>query len=232
MSGLADCIFPPFCLVCEKGLEERDHLVCGRCWSGFEIIDRPVCEVCGAPLPKGERRCPACRGKGFSFSGVRAAYSYSADIRKIIHAFKFGRKISLAKRLGRILAFVLLQDERFRQAECMVAVPLHVSRQRERGYNQSELLAQAVCAELGMKLVKDALVRRKRTKPQTALAPRRRTRNVEKAFRVTDASGIVDRKVVLVDDVFTTGATVDACAKALRRAGAVDVVVLTVTRAT
>jgi competence protein ComFC len=152
-------------------------------------------------------------------------------MRKVIHAFKFQRKISLAKRLGRTLAFVLLQDERFRGAACIVPVPLHVSRLRERGYNQSVLLAEAMCGELSRRFLKNALVRRKRTKAQTTLTTQRRKQNVAKAFTVEDPSGVVGRKIVLVDDVLTTGATADACARALREAGASDVVVATVTRA-
>ena len=139
--------------------------------------------------------------------------------------------MSLAKRLGRTLAFVLVQDERLRDADCIIPVPLHVSRQRERGYNQSEILAGEVCTQLGMTLVTKALIRRRRTRAQTTLSPRRRERNVEQAFAVVDPSDIHHKKVILVDDVFTTGSTVDACAQALREAGAVDVTVLTVTRA-
>lgn len=231
LEGLSYLVYPPFCLVCERDLTGKEHLVCERCWSSVEMIDRPFCLQCGAPLPSMERSCLGCRGKRFHFSGVRAAFRYTEDVRKVIHAFKFHRKTSLARRLGRTLAFAVIQDVRFGDVDCLVPVPLHPSRLRERGYNQSDLLAEAICAELGIVCMKNALIRTKRTRAQTALNPQRRQRNVEKAFAVVHPTGLVGKKVALVDDVFTTGATVEACAQALRDGGAADVTVLTVARA-
>ena len=129
------------------------------------------------------------------------------------------------------MAFTVLNDTRFREADYLIPVPLHLSRLRERGYNQSDLLAEGIAAELGIPCLKDALVRKKRTKTMSALDPERRLRNVERAFAVVERSTLEGQRIVLVDDVFTTGATVDACARVLREAGVAEVNVLTAVRA-
>lgn len=229
--GLVQLLYPPFCLICGGELDAATKIVCQRCWSSLELIDKPFCQVCGASLRHQEQRCPYCRGTSFSFSAARAAYIYSRDVRRILHAFKFHRKINLAEQVGRAMAFTVLDDERFQAIDGLVPVPLHPSRLRERGYNQSDLLAEAVSAELRIPWLKDALVRKKRTRAMTALTPERRRRNVEHAFETATGAPLEGRRIVLVDDVLTTGATAQACALALIRAGAADVQVLTAARA-
>jgi ComF family protein len=138
----------------------------------------------------------------------------------MIHLLKYGKRPSLAKRLGRMMSILVLRDPLLSRAELVVPVPLHSARQRERGYNQSELLASALAESLGIRLVKNALVRRKNTKSQTGLTPEQRMRNVADAFEVKKPDTLKGKKVLLVDDVMTTGSTLRFCAEALLGAGA------------
>ena len=233
-SLLRDCIYlvyPPFCLACEGELRDWEQIVCDRCWSTFEIIDGPVCGTCGTPLKDVDQTCRHCSVESFTFHAARASYLYSKNLRRAVHAFKFRRKVSLAKRLGRALAFTFIADERIRSADHIIPVPLHISRLRERGYNQSELLTAEMAEELSVPCLKQVLVRSQNTKSMTALTPERRRRNVEGAFKVVPGENVQGKHVVLVDDVLTTGATADACARVLLRAGCAQVHVLTVARA-
>ena len=229
--SLSSCVYPPFCFICEDDLNKREHLVCERCWSSFDLIDRPYCQRCGLPLKVRDTTCACCESTDFCFSATRAAYVYTEDVRKVIHAFKFQRKTSLARRLGRIMAFTIGHDTHFKDVDCLVPVPLHPSRFRERGYNQSALLASEISAELGVNSFPAVLARKKSTKAMTALTPERRLRNVENAFAVTNPETLKGKNVALVDDVFTTGATVNACARALMEAGVAEVKVVTLARA-
>lgn len=231
LQGFACLVYPPFCLTCEEKLTAGERIVCDRCWSSFEFIDRPLCEICGAPLKRGKHTCHRCSDGSFSFGAARASYLYTERVRRVVHAFKFQRKTSLAQRLGRGLAFTVINDARFRQADCLIPVPLHISRLRERGYNQSDFLAEGIAVELGVPCRRGILMRKKKTKAMTALTPERRQRNVEHAFEVVAGADMKGKHIVLVDDVFTTGATVEACTRVLLQAGIAEVNVLTVARA-
>ena len=177
IGSLGYFLYPPFCFVCDSDLQEGESLVCERCWSHLELIDHPFCLKCGTPLTVRDTPCGFCKGKEFSFEATRAAYRYTEDIRKMIHAFKFQRKTSLAKRFGRIVALTTIRNRRFKEVDYVLPVPLHTSRLRERGYNQSGLLAEEISAELGVKYLPDILVRKKRTKAMTALTPQGRQKN-------------------------------------------------------
>jgi len=204
--------------------------VCGRCWQSILPLTPPLCERCGDPLPTWRvlsvplASCPRCRRGPRIVDRARAIGPYDGALRAIVHALKYEGRRSLARPLGRMMrergGDILLG------ATCLVAVPLHGSRRRHRGFNQAADLARAI----GLPVV-PALRRVRATATQTGLPAARRHRNVRSAFAATRAAGrLKDAVVILIDDVSTTGATLDACARALKEAGVREVRALTAAR--
>jgi ComF family protein len=186
---------------------------------------------CGLPLPAPlTGRCGRCRRGLSAFDAGVSLGPYEGSLRTVLQAFKYRRRRRLAGRL----ADALLSEPRVRELltpdALLAPVPLHPSRERERGFNQSLLLARAVGRRTGLPVCARTLVRSRNTEAQTGLTAAERRRNVAGAFSVRHREAVAARTVILIDDVMTTGATTRACAMALRRAGAAEVRVLTVAR--
>jgi ComF family protein len=174
-----------------------------------------------------EGRCALCRGGLRGFDAAYCYGSYEGALRELIHLYKYGRVRTLAKPLGDLLAAALPREERF---DAVTAVPLHWRRQWQRGFNQSELLARATAARYGIPLVR-ALGRVRATATQAGLSNTRRRQNVDTAFACRrGARGLAGKRILLIDDVLTTGSTAAACARVLKRAGAARVALLAVAR--
>jgi ComF family protein len=220
----------PRCAACATVLEAPlSGTVCDTCWGLVRTLAPPFCRRCGDPLPSwrvisvAAEQCPRCRRRPPLVDRGRAAGEYEGALREIVHAFKYEGRRSLARPLGALLRSAgaeLLHD-----ADCVVPVPLHPWRRMRRGFNQATELAR----QLDLPVV-HALWRWRPTPAQTGLAAPARRRNVRGAFVVARVE-LDDRVVVLVDDVRTTGATLDECARVLRDAGAREVRALTVARA-
>jgi ComF family protein len=179
------------------------------------------------PAPLDEQgRCELCRRGLRGFNAAYSFGSYQDTLRKLIHLFKYARIRTLAGPLGEMIASAVPRDQSF---DAVVPVPLHWRRRLERGFNQSELLARAVARRYGLP-VTNAVRRRRTTTAQAGLSNAKRRANVAGAFKVARPQAIAGRRVLLVDDVMTTGATAAACAAALRRAGASYVALLTLAR--
>ena len=236
--ALLSVTLAPRCVSCSRTLDSPlNSPACDECWASVRYVAPPLCLQCGDPLPPWRITsiefacCARCRRRPPMVDCGRSAGEYEGTLRHIIHAFKYDRHRTLAAALGRMMVgagSTLLDD-----ADCVVPVPLHPWRQCRRGFNQAADLA----ARLGPPVLK-ALWRQRLTTPQAGLAAAARRRNVHDAFRISplftrrrvDAS-IGGRTIVLVDDVKTTGATLDACARVLKSAGAREVRALTVARA-
>jgi ComF family protein len=232
LTAALDLLFPPFCPVCRSALGpgRRDPL-CGACWQALERIAPPWCRRCGEPLSI-EGLCGQCRRHRRSFVYARAALRYGPVAREALHAFKFDGRRALAVPLADVLAGLGLSALPGAAPDLLIPVPLHPRRERERGYNQSALLARRLGYAWGVAVAPGALVRAVATAPQSELDAAARRRNVRRAFVVRRPDLVIGRHVLLVDDIFTTGATVGECARALNRAGAAAVGVLTVARVT
>ncbi len=219
---LLDFIFPPYCVLCESHLHVYERLVCTDCWRRLP--------VCGEPVLWYRAGSPAL-ATTWSLSATLAVWTYDENVQRVIHLFKYNGYRCLAHPLGLGLGGALFAEEVFSSADVLVPVPLHPARWRERGYNQSELLAHTASKVSGIPLWTKALRRIRYTTPQAKLGPAERAQNVQGAFAVKDRVSVVGKKIVLIDDVFTTGATSNECARVLLEAGAHSVFLATVARA-
>jgi ComF family protein len=223
-------VFPSSCPACGRLLAHPGRgPLCEPCWAGLPRHHAVVCG-CGLPLASGLTACGRCRRGRQPFSSCASLGPYDGTLRIALHELKYRGRRRAAGRL----AEALLEDEAVRalaaSAEVLVPVPLHPRRLRERGFNQSALLASEIGKRTGRSTCPDALVRRLDTRPQTGLTAAARRRNVRDAFVVRRRAPVAGRRVALVDDVLTTGATAYACARRLAEAGAEEMVLLTVAR--
>lgn len=237
--GVIDILFPPgpLCQLCGKPFSwPRGIPVCRMCMDRIPFVTAPFCVKCGKPLRLAadgkDKVCRDCAAWGRFFTLARSVGVYEGSLHEHIQALKYFGRRGLAEPLGYLMAKVVRDEPMLRgiigDVDIIVPVPLHRSRLEERGYNQSVLLARALGFWLGLPLVADNLVRTRATSSQTKLHREARRDNVEGAFEVKRAAGVVGRNIVLVDDIFTTGTTADECARMLLRFGARSVLVLTV----
>lgn len=227
-----DLVLPPRCLRCGVTVDSVGAL-CPDCWGQMAFLGAPHCACCGYPFEfemAADALCAACMREHPAYDRARAVLRYDDASRDLVLAFKHADRTDGAPAYGRWLARAgaeLLAD-----ADLIAAVPLHWSRLFARRYNQAALLALALARETGLSASPDLLSRRRRTPSQGRLSAAARERNVAGAFalRPRHRDGLAGRRVLLVDDVLTTGATVEACARVLRREGAAAVDVLTLAR--
>lgn len=217
---LLDFIYPPLCLLCERLLTEQETLVCATCLAALPRHDEP--QIAGEALA-------GALAEPLSFASSVAVFPYHDAIQTLIHMLKYRGYHALAEPLGRELARIL-PDCELPEPAVIIPVPLHKRRLRERGYNQSLLLAQVVQQQSHWPLWPEVLQRQRPTVPQARLSRAQRSRNLAGAFAVRDGDRLNGRTVLLVDDVLTTGHTLNECARTLRAAGAAEVHTLTLVR--
>ncbi|MBI4536445.1 MAG: ComF family protein [candidate division NC10 bacterium] len=232
-------VFPSPCATCGRPLDwERRSALCGTCWSRLERMPTSGCQRCGWPYPAAETAagaaeplCQRCREAADAFRLARAPLRYRQDgiARAAILLAKHGGRLPLLHHLAHLLAAEAPRFLAPEEWDVLVPVPLHWRRRWRRGFNQAEVLARAVGRAMGISVAGRALRRVRATPPQQG-DPEARRRNVRDAFRVPRPGQIAGRRVLLVDDVFTTGATANAAARALLAAGAAEVGVLTLAR--
>jgi len=228
-----DLLFPPLCMSCRARLSEP-HSLCAACWSAISFIEGALCAACGLPFevdPGDETLCGGCHAKPHDFARARSLFRYDEASKPLILTFKHGDRLDQAPGFARWLersGQALLAE-----AQIIVPVPLHRWRLWKRRYNQAAILAQRLARSSGRPFDPLTLERKRPTKSQGQMpSAKARRKNVLGAFRVPPekAAQVKGRNILLVDDVFTTGATLDACARALKRAGAARVDALTLAR--
>jgi competence protein ComFC len=244
--ALVSILFPAGCRLCEKLLTRASRIpICEDCLASFAVIQGSLCEICGSipetsfrapatqPETGGERErpvCPVCQAGKYAFDRARSYATYQAEIVRAIVMLKFERVEPLGAWFAGRLATIVRQEPEL-AADIVVPVPLHPQRQKERGYNQADLIARPLARRLGLPYRAVLLVRTRPRPDKHLLTVSERWESVRGAFATRQGSQVDNLRVLLVDDVMTTGATLDACSKAMRGAGAKSVIALTVARA-
>jgi competence protein ComFC len=226
-------LYPATCTICWKNVPDGEYL-CNGCEAKVLRIVAPFCETCSEPFEGSINtafRCVNCAHRTIHFDAAVAIYRGRGIVRDVIHEFKYNRQIHLRHLVTRWLR-AALDDERLRdfQFDVMVPVPLHPTRQRERGFNQASLLAESLSAQTAIRS-KPVLERIRYTTTQTALDRSERMENLRNAFRLRKNTDVRGLRVLLIDDVLTTGSTLSECARVLKRAGAISVHAATAARA-
>ena len=242
--ALTSVLFPADCRICERLLlSSRRIPICQECLQSFAPIQRPFCAICGLPASTwslGPSRqngrdepddtlCPNCRMGSLDFDRARSFAEYKSALIRAIVLLKFEQIEPLGRWFADRLRVIALQERM--EADVVVTVPLHRQRERERGYNQADLIARPLAKQLGLPYRAVLLVRTRPRPNKQILSLEERWGSVRGAFATRPGSQVDNLRVLLVDDVMTTGATLDACARALRAAGAKSVIGLTVARA-
>ena len=229
LRGAIDSVLPPQCLACRAAVDRSAHL-CSRCWNEIDFVADPVCAACGRPFEyeaEAGTLCGVCLEYHPQYGRARAAVRYQGRARDLLLGFKHGARTERARPMAAWMAragAALLAE-----ADALAPVPLHRRRLFQRRYNQAAMLALALGQGCGVEVMPDLLIRRRATPTQGGLGRAARYKNVARAFSVRpgQAARIADRALVLVDDVLTSGATAEACTRALLAAGAARVDVLT-----
>ena len=221
--ALLDLVFPPRCAACHRS----GAWLCADCQAAIPPMPTPVCARCGRPIRR-PGLCSLCHREPPPLSAIRAAAVFGGPLRPAIHCLKYKGQRDLAQPLGALMARAWPGD--LMPGDCLIPVPLHPGRERERGYNQARLLAEALGQEVRLPVIPHALHRTRATQPQVHLDAQTRRVNVAAAFSAGEAN-LRGRRPVLVDDDCTTSATLAACAQALWQAGVTDVWAYTLARA-
>lgn len=233
-NDISDVFFPPLCISCADVLPAcQDKVFCRECRQNIHYITQSHCPVCGVIFPdspSGDHLCGSCLENKPHYTFARAALVYEGIILDAIHQFKYGRNITHGALLAGLLADFNFPDMDWNNFDVMIPVPLHRRRLRDRGFNQALILARTLGKKHGLAVDFSLLKRRKLTLTQTGLDKKERASNIKGAFVVAHPARLKEKNVILVDDVLTTGATVNECAKTLIKAGAKQVAVITLAR--
>ncbi len=229
---LLNALLPRTCAHCGEDLHYLgEDPLCARCAGRLEPLRPPYCAACGLPLPDGGGSCRDCRGAGAGpLSAARSAFVFNPQLRSLVHALKYRGRSDLADWLGAEMAAALPRFPELAGHGFALAVPLHRSREKERGFNQAALLAAALAARANLFHLEGAAARGRDTGSQTSLSKPQRFANVAGAFSVVRPELVKGRRILLVDDVATTLATLGELAAELRRAGARSVAAFTLAR--
>ena len=227
LNKLLDLLLPPVCPICKEPVLDKGTL-CPKCFKSLQFITEPCCKVCGHPFPftiLGEHTCARCLATPPTFNKARSVVIYDENSKKIILPFKHADRLDLIPLIAKMMS--QQGRELIETADLIVPVPLHRLRLLKRKYNQSALLAQHVAKQFNKSYVPDGLKRIRRTPKQGKLSPEQRKKNVANAFQINKHLDFTGKNVLLIDDVLTTGATANECAKILLKSGATQVCVLT-----
>lgn len=242
LASFASVIFPAPCRICGEILESVGALpVCAACWNQFAAVSKPICELCGRPfsgdaasLGEAHWLCRLCRASTYAFERARSYGIYNHTMHRAVLLLKHEEMAPFGRWFAKRIAEVINEDPKHLRADVVVPVPLHHTRMRERGYNQAEMIAAPLARLLRLPCEPRALTRIRPRPDKLILSRSERWKSVQGAYQVSagnsHAAKIKSRAVLLVDDVFTTGATLDACARALRKAGAAKVIGVTAAR--
>ena len=225
LAYILNLIYPPRCEICTGELPTASrHRICLACFRKIILIGEYSCYRCGKPLQIATKFCADCRGNdGLSFDRIVAAGIYQGVLRDSIRIFKYGGRSCLGMELGQLLQDVYRRNFLDRPADFLIPVPLHKKQSRKRQYNQSAILADSLGKAFAVPVWPKALARTRATAPQYELDKNERAENVRGAFRWQGRGRVEGRRVLLIDDICTTGSTINECACVLKAQGAAEV---------
>ena len=236
-TGFRDLLFPKVCRICHIKLDQSINSpgnICSACWSKIEYIFPPYCLRCGHPSGDGHTAaCHHCSTRTPAYAFARGVGKYTGTLRATILQLKLHYQQDIAEPLSNILIHYLLKSREFsdyKTYDYMVPVPLSRAKKRDREFNQVELIAQYISTALELPVSVNNLYRKRNTIPQMKLAPEKRLMNVQDAFAVREPEQFNRKKILLLDDIMTTGATVNECSHTLMRAGCYNIAVLVLAR--
>jgi len=233
LGALTDLLFPRACMGCGKPAREAARYFCWDCLSRLDVIRPPFCRLCGDPVDgaaEGDFLCSECLSHAPAFDQARSAARYRGVLQTTLQDFKYHGATWLSRDFGMLLLACFQTHYSALAIDTILYVPLFPAKERDRSFNQAGLLAHALSTQLRGLPVKQRLVKLQPTQTQTHLTAVKRRANVHGTFSITDKSAIAGQRILLIDDVMTTGATVNECARMLKQAGAEAVFVLTVAR--
>ena len=222
LSSLLDWVYPPVCIACGmiipvSSIDDRKIGICPHCQTLFEPIDQSkVCLTCGTPTTQKVERCASCYGKIFNFAQNHATFCYDGIVRDLLLELKFTQKKQIAQSLGEIWAKYLPSIPK---DTVLVPLPLHKQKQKQRGFNQAKILAKAISKPTNAP-IENVLLRIVDTPPQSGMHPSLRIENVANAFAIAPNTIVAGKSYTIIDDIFTTGASLNECARVLADAGA------------
>ncbi len=227
-----DLLFPPSCPYCKEITGDINRLLCMECFSQLKFIKTPYCSCCGRVFYSGSDNhlCGDCLKSSWNFDKARSIFSYEDIIANLIHGLKYSGDMTGLNTFQHLNMQSPISDD-LSSPDFIVPVPLHIKRLRMRGFNQALLLAKKLFPKEKEKIKYDILLRKTDTSTQTGLSGKQRRKNLKNTFSVKSSSEIIGKNILILDDVFTTGSTVNECAKALKKAGCKRVEVLTICRA-
>lgn len=230
---LLDFLYPRSCICCGVSLPETFRFICWDCWSDTTRVVAPFCELCGDPVAGAVDHdfiCYSCSSETPAFDRARSAARYEGAVGEALRQLKYEKGFWMGPDMAKLLHTCRIAEYSGLSFDLIVPVPLHHVRRRDRGYNQAAVLAKELSRLMGCRMDSGVVRRIRCTTTQTNLTATQRLSNVKNAFESRKGKRLAGKRILLVDDVMTTGATVNACAKALKRGGAVSVYVLTVAR--
>lgn len=224
---ILDFLFPNHsCLVCRTEINlSGNFLICDSCASSLPVAEH-TCKKCGQRVGMHDNICDRCKKAEWHFDKAASAFAYEGEVVTLVLRLKYNAEGDIAAAAAPFMVREIVNKEI--EADIIIPVPLTVKRFKSRGYNQAELIAKEISVLLKLPVETSALVRVKQTEKQQDMTAKKRAENLKDAFSITDKSLVKDKRVLLVDDVFTTGATVNECARMLKKAGAEKVYVITV----
>lgn len=228
-AAVLDFLYPPVCTICQARLEYVERTVCDVCRSLLSMTPQWRCGICGGASigdePRPGRRCRLCPPAAASYSGVFSVIGYGAAPSRCIHMFKYYRRIEMGRLMARLMCERLVEPigALGGRIDLVTPVPLHWARRMGRGFNQSALLARPLAKALRLPMHSGILRRRKYTKRQALLPRDQRGENIRGAFRLSGRADVIGLGILLVDDVVTSGATIEECARVLKAGGAREV---------
>lgn len=236
--GICDLLYPPTCAICKEYLKTNHNtpILCPSCQDTVEFNKPPFCKICSRHLTEDENRlslCQECRQTKYHFDKAWAATIYNKTMQRLIHLFKYQQKTLLRRYFSQVIAsFLYDYNIDINRFDIVVPIPLHPARKRERGYNQSQLIAQGLIDRFNIRVSHNNLIRIRNTANQALLGKKERWTNIRGAFTIKDSWKFRRKSVLIVDDLLTTGATACEVAHVLKEAEATQVSVLTLSIAT